>query len=83
MHLKASDDYAVLHVGNYSFYYGYEHTIPAEVDYDADEDWEWAFVAWRDGEEIMRKTAAELGASWEDPALTLLRGIGVFIEENW
>lgn len=86
MDLAISDDYAALEVGNYSFYYGYEETVPKRVDYDTDEDYEWAFVAWRDGEEIMRSTQEELGgpkAVWEDPERTLLRGIGKFIEENW
>lgn len=86
MILRVSDDYAVLRSGSYDFYYGYEYTVPEVVDYDTDEDFEWAFVAWRDGEEVMRTTARELGSPtdyWEDPSVTLLRGIGKFIEENW
>lgn len=77
-----SNDYAGLKSGRYRFYYGYEHTVPPEPD-DDDEDAEWAFVAWVDGEEVMRLPTSEVHPSErENMIFYLLAGIGHFLRDR-
>lgn len=72
-HWYSASDYAGLHAGRFSFYYGYEETTGGE----------WCFVAKRAGEEIFRATATELGV---DPGCPtewgLLEGIALYIESK-
>jgi hypothetical protein len=75
IHIGVSDDYAVLDCGGLRFYYGYEYTVPPTVD-DDDDDGEWAFVAWQNGNEVLRLPTSEVHpVTREYPMFYLLAGI--------
>lgn len=79
--LKVSDDYAILELDHYDFYFGYET--------EDEESGEWYFVVTKDEEEIvLRKSQSELniigGIKDEfesEPKDYLLIGIGYFINK--
>jgi len=59
-----SDDYAVVQMGRFEFYYGYEHTICEhgnDCTLDSCESKEWAFVASENNKEVGRLTAKQMG----------------------
>ena len=74
-----SSDYAGLSAGNVRFYYGYEKLIPVEAESDDDDEYahgtKWAFVAWENGEELFRFSAADLGVDDWECVHVLLAGI--------
>ncbi|NQT91462.1 MAG: hypothetical protein HQ559_01780 [Lentisphaerae bacterium] len=78
-----NDDYAVLHVGDLRFYYGYEVTTAGERGFDLDdaEDAEWCFQVTRGKKVLMTIPCNELAAADEtgEPAEMLLIGIGMWI----
>lgn len=79
----AANDYCGLKVGRYRFYYGHEYTVPPDPEDDWDENIEWAFVAWIDGEEVLRLPTSELHPkSDEEPLFYLVAGIGHFLKQR-
>lgn len=74
-----ASDYAVLDVGNYKFYYGYEET--ANNNEGAEE---WAFVAKKGNRELMRLGTSQLtlGPDQFDVTANLLAGLGMFIANH-
>lgn len=75
-------DYSGMSCGPYRFYYGYEYTVcerhgagPCDC-----EDSEWAFVAWRGEEELLRIPTSKLDTRWEIE-MALLHGVGQFIKQ--
>lgn len=83
----AASDYAGFENGEYSIYYGYEKTIcanhgtkkcPEECD-----EYEWAFVAEKNGKEVMRLGTGELHHSKnEDPMFYLLAGVAHLLKSQ-
>ncbi len=78
----ASHDYSGMSCGPYRFYYGYEYTVcqthgagPCDC-----EDSEWAFVAWRGEDELLRIPASKLDTRLE-VEMALLHGVGQFIKQ--
>jgi hypothetical protein len=77
----SSGDYAGMRNGKYDFYYGYEQTIPINVE--DDEDYEWAFVACENGIEVIRCTAKDLGHhQFDDATDVLLSGIATWLSKK-
>lgn len=76
-HFYHASDYAGMSAGRYGFYFGYEETA-GEGD-----DEEWCFVAKKDGKEVFRATASQIGWSGGDPTeWGVLEGIALYIESK-
>lgn len=92
---SASDDYADLTLLGYTFYYGYEETIPADAYERELEEYDWAFVVERDGKELYRCSPRDFqrymsvrdfdrlygdGCCPEEPYVILMVGIAIFFD---
>lgn len=72
--VHTSSDYAGLETENFSFYYGYEIQ-------DVEENWCFA-ASDKDGNELIRYSSKELNCTSDYPEIGLLKGIGMFLEEE-
>jgi len=69
-----ADDYAGLETENFSFYFGYEIQ---------DEEENWCFTASdKNGKELFRASSKELNCVGDYPEIGLLKGVGVFLENE-
>lgn len=75
--IRINDDYAVLEIKEYEFYYGYEHII----------DTEWAFYAKNKETGVMTSYTADTlieycDSDLKNPVDFLFAGIGLFINNR-
>lgn len=87
-----SDDYAGLDFGKYSFYYGYEETVPEDAYERELDEFDWAFVAYIDKKEVMRLSFTQIKSYLDKHSRerldnfeidsVLLAGIAVFFDSS-
>jgi hypothetical protein len=83
-----ADDYATIKIGSLQFYYGYEETVP-KILRSEDEDFEYAFVVWKNKKELTRWSATDIKSRVDDGTAKnlldvseyLLAGIAAWMKE--
>jgi hypothetical protein len=86
MNVYRASDYAGLEAGNMKFYYGYERTTCPIHGADREaccEAYTWAFVAWKNGVEVMRLSSSALHKEYRDPEVMLMLGIARYGDKFW